>query len=360
MKYVNGLTIEVTKKCNSRCKYCFSSSSPQTMDEIPLKSLINLIDQYEILENKLAYDYVKNKKLKSQVIITGGEFLLHNNWREFLTYLTKKNIAFEAASNAIALDDDAIDFLNKTSINILQISLDGMREEDNLLRNPQKTKQVINRLKQLANSPLKERIRIKATLTKQNYKSASELIAFSKEIGLELVFGYVQVLGRAASNFSYVLESNDIVDFNKQIVEKYPDLVLPLMFSHAPCPLDIDTEPLAFRIAANGDIFPCASFHEQWFCIGNLYKNSLKEAISGNKFVELQTWVKNRKNLMSKGVCKGCYAVNICQGSCPAASYYECGDAYIPTKRICYAAQKFNYYMLPKLLKNEVRLAERK
>ena len=61
---------------------------------------------------------------------------------------------------------------------------------------------------------------------------------------------------------------------------------------------------------------------------------------------------------MSNNQCKNCYVSNLCQGSCPAASYYEMGDVNIPVHRLCEASKKFNYYMLPKLL-NNIKLQER-
>lgn len=92
MKYVNGITLEITQKCNFNCQYCFSCSSPETKAELPLDSIINVVRQFETLENKLAYDSSKNKKLKNQLVITGGEFLLHKNWRDLVEYLTENNI----------------------------------------------------------------------------------------------------------------------------------------------------------------------------------------------------------------------------------------------------------------------------
>ena len=77
MKFVNGLSLEVTQRCNSNCLYCFSNSSPETLDEIPVDKLIEVIEEYEVLENKVAYDRYDGKKLESQIVITGGEFLLH-------------------------------------------------------------------------------------------------------------------------------------------------------------------------------------------------------------------------------------------------------------------------------------------
>lgn len=131
----------------------------------------------------------------------------------------------------------------------------------------------------MARSKIKSKVTVKATLTKQNVNSATSLIDFCRELGVRIVFGYVQILGRAAENFEYALSSDEITNFNIFLVDNYPEIALPLMFSHTPCPLDIEEEPLSFRIAANGDIFPCASFHEQFFCIGNIFSTTLKEAI---------------------------------------------------------------------------------
>lgn len=360
MKYVNGLTLEITSKCNSMCRYCFSESGPTCTPELTLDDMIKVIDQYIALENKIAYDNSPNKKLKSQLIITGGEFLLHNQWKELFQYLTNQHISFSAASNGILLYQDVIDFINQTSILDLQISLDGLSESDNILRNPSTMKTVIENLKLLSNSPLKNRTTIKTTITKANQHVARDMVNFARSLGFNMVFGFVQILGRASSDHEYVLNSQEIAKFNKQVVENYSDVVLPLMFSHAPCPLDIDDEPLAFRVSSTGDIFPCASFHEDFFKLGNILKTSLKDTLQSDKFHRIQQWVSDRKNIMIHGPCKNCYVSYICQGSCPAASYYEEGDMYLPTKRICNAAKQFNCYMFPKLLNQEVTFADRK
>ncbi|MBQ8188164.1 MAG: radical SAM protein [Lachnospiraceae bacterium] len=360
MKFVNGLSVEVTQKCNSHCRYCFSESSPLTCKEIPFAKLVDVIEQYLTLENKLVYDALENKRLKSQLVITGGEFFLHSQWKKLLEYLTDRSIEFDTATNGILLNDDMIEFLGKTSVNDFQISLDGLKKEENALRNPLYLETIIDNIKKVAESPLRERTTIKATVTKYNINAVSGLVQFCEENGLRLIFGYVQVLGRAAHHHEYILSADEIKEFNINIVENYPKIVLPLMFSHAPCPLDVEEEPLAFRIAANGDIFPCASFHEDFFVIGNIYDCSLQEAINSEKFKKIQAWVKERKNRMISDKCVNCYVADFCQGSCPAASYYEMGDVYAPVRRICDAAKGFNYYMLPKLFKEKVKLTDRR
>lgn len=352
MKYVNGLTLEVTKKCNFECQYCFSSSNNKERDELPATLIMNLIDQFQKLENKIQYEKSKNRTRNIQVVITGGEFLLHPNWSVLIDYLSENSVPFDISTNGILLSKEIIDKFVDSSVNDFQISLDGLNPEDNYLRNPEKTNTIINNIRLAANSPLRERITIKATITKINQKSVFSLVPFCEELGLRLVLGYVQILGRAAENIEMALSTSEIVALNKTIINKYPSLSLPLMFSHTPCPLDIDNEPLSFRIAANGDIYPCASFHEPFFVIGNAYTTTLKDAIEGKRFKELQQWIASRKQRMSTHECKNCYVSSYCQGSCPAASYYECGDVYLPTTRLCMAAKQFNYFMVSKLSKS--------
>lgn len=359
MKFVNGLSLEITQKCNSSCLYCFSNSSPETLDEIPVEKLIEIIDEYQTLPNKWAYDQYEGKKLESQIVITGGEFLVHRQWRTLFTYLTERGIPFIAATNGIQLNPDTVEFLSNTSIKLLQISLDGVKEEDNRLRSPHNTAQIIKNIKYISNTDFKERVVIKSTLTQYNIESVDELILFCKDNGLHLNFGFVQVLGRAMEYKDMALSSKQIHSVNKKLIEKYPEIPLPVMFSHSECPLDIDSEPMSFRIAANGDIFPCASFHEKFFSIGNIYRNTLLEAIEGRRFFEIRTWISERKSKMLQGACKKCYVANICKGSCPAASYYEMGDVYKPNHRLCEACKAFSYYMLPQMVNGAVPSVER-
>lgn len=359
MKFVNGLSLEVTQRCNSNCLYCFSNSSPETLDEIPVDKLIEIIEEYEALENKVAYDRYDGKKLESQIVITGGEFLLHKQWRAFFSYLTKRKIPFIAATNGIQLNPEIVDFLSSTSIKLLQISLDGVKEQDNRLRNPLSTNKVIDNIKYISNTKFKKKVVIKSTLTQYNIDSMDELILFCKKLGLQLNFGFVQILGRAMEYKNIALSSKQIHSVNVKITEKFPEIPLPVMFSHSECPLDIDKEPMSFRVAANGDIYPCASFHEKFFSIGNVYQNTLLEAVESRRFSEIQKWISARKKIMLQENCKGCYVANICKGSCPAASHYEMGDVYKPNTRLCEACQSLSYYMLPRMVNRTVPNVER-
>ena len=219
----------------------------------------------------------ENKKI--QIVLTGGEFFLYKDWRLLIDHLTRNGIPFDIATNGIALSEEIAIKLQESSIHNLQISLDGLSELDNSLRNPYFTNRVIRNICMIANTPLKKLITIKSTIIKINLKNAFQIVDFCHAHGLKLNFGFVQILGRAVNNINLAPSSEEIYEFNKTIINKYPDIPLPIMFSHTPCPLDIDEEPLSFRVTSNGDIYPCASFEEPFFIIGNAFSNEISSAL---------------------------------------------------------------------------------
>ena len=112
------LTLNVTRKCNLKCDYCFEDSEWRKGGEMSFEVAKKAIDTFFITPSNTP-DWV--------IIFTGGEPLLNFALlKEVVEYVEEKGlkVEYKIKTNATLLDDTKMDFLIKNNFKI-QISLDG-------------------------------------------------------------------------------------------------------------------------------------------------------------------------------------------------------------------------------------------
>jgi len=120
------LFFEITSKCNLNCLHCGSDcSSYNSPKELTKDEWINFINYLSI-----------NFDPKSiTIVITGGEPLMYENIIEIGSYITKKGFRWGIVSNGYLLDELKYNTLIDSGIKYATISLDGLEDSHNYLRN---------------------------------------------------------------------------------------------------------------------------------------------------------------------------------------------------------------------------------
>ena len=92
------------------------------------------------------------------------------------------------------------------------------------------------------------------------------------------------------------------------------------------CELDRSLEDIEFglRISPEGDIYTCQYFLDKQFSIGNIYYDSLYEAINSDKNKKLLNLISIRRNFLAE--CISCVYSKFCHGGCPAKAYLNNGN----------------------------------
>lgn len=167
------------------------------------------------------------------VELTGGEPLMHPDFKKILSLSLQKFKKVNLLSNGVLFDDEIFEIIeNNKQKMYFQISIDGATESSNRsIRGIRNTwKKTLTTLKRLQN--LDCHYRVPFMVTKQNTHEM-ELICnlFAKENLHNLIFSQVTQLGRACDSrncgFSE-LESSYIYDNSKDLYIKYPDLFYKL------------------------------------------------------------------------------------------------------------------------------------
>lgn len=119
MKTIKSASIDLTYKCNFRCKHCFNTSGEHSngLHEMTDEEVMHIAEDIVTLEPE-------------SVCLCGGEALLR---KELLfsacRTLKKGNVNVSTVSNGFLIDTDVADSLKKCKMDLVQISIDGATSE---------------------------------------------------------------------------------------------------------------------------------------------------------------------------------------------------------------------------------------
>ncbi len=110
------LELQLTKKCNLRCKHCYLGRAENI--ELPLEKAIEIVRDFE---------YMQGLKL----LVSGGEPLLYSKFYEFNEFLKEIKVRRVLITNGITLSKINSELLNFDEV---QVSVDGMEKSHDKLR----------------------------------------------------------------------------------------------------------------------------------------------------------------------------------------------------------------------------------
>jgi len=110
------LELQITDRCNLRCRHCYIGDS--TGNEIPLERVRAVLGEFQEMQGL-------------RVLITGGEPLLHKDFRAINQMLPDFMVRKVLFSNGLLFDKALAESLN---VDEVQISIDGLGNAHDLLR----------------------------------------------------------------------------------------------------------------------------------------------------------------------------------------------------------------------------------
>lgn len=299
----------LTEKCNLRCNYCIRGKKNNS--ELSLEKL-NLLLQ----ENDFSQD---------QVLLTGGEPLLHRNFQEIVQICLDKFKYVAINTNGLLLDKSRI---VKNSRIHYQISLDGDKVEHDGLRGNGTFDKVLANLKILDQKKIS--YNVSSVINKSNCDQILKLIPILYnlknmkywKVEPQLPFGC-----GAQEQCVDVEKWNHIVDlliskapfrlkikklFNFSVIDNLPEekrkeLKNRKLSNCGSCKQKIYIYP-------DLTVYPCTCLKD--FPLGNLQYNSLRNILKSEK---AQVFIDYKINASSK--CISCKYFDICKSGCIGCSY---------------------------------------
>ncbi len=346
---IKSMCLHVAHDCNLRCKYCFAATGDfhgQRM-LMPLET------------GKRALDFLmeasKGRK-HLEVDLFGGEPLMNLDvckglvaYGRELVKRFDKNIHFTMTTNCVALNDDAIDFINREMFNVV-VSLDGRKAVHDALRPTVNGKGSFDIILKNAQKLISQRgdkeYYVRGTFTRNNLDFSEDVKAL-RELGFEQI-SIEPVVLPDDSPYSLLPEHLERIDSEYDRLadyylqaRKHKDTWLNFfhfMFDPAggPClrkrinGCGAGAEYVA--VTPDGDVYPCHQFVglTEWR-MGNLESGDIDKTIC-------RTF--SQCNVCTKEACKSCWAKYYCSGGCLANAYLYGGGLAHPHQISCRLVKK--------------------
>lgn len=299
---------ELTYNCNLRCRHCYLKETISQNNNLfmSLKKFKNIID--ELVEMNVV-----------DIVLTGGECTLHNNFMEFLSYLQGKNLLITILSNGQLIDEETVKQMINIDIFDVRISFYGLQKtHNNFVNNKNAFEKSLNALKLLKKY---KGIGTGVFLaTKDNFNEIENFINIFKENNLNYEIG----------SFIYPTTEGDRQPINyrldndlKEFTDKYVDNCFG---SH--CSAGISR----FRISPDGNVTPCELLKN--IILGNVYKQSFKEIFQTGRV----SWLKEFEEINKANECNKCELREFCS-SCIGLSKVENNNYLKKVSYLCDVAK---------------------
>lgn len=306
--------IVVTHRCNQKCRYCHASASEESSKpetDLDKKTSEQIVDR--ILESPT--EFIK-------IEFQGGEPLLNFEIiKHIVNYTNKsknqKKVEFVICTNAIALTDEHLDFIEVNNIQI-STSLDGpekLHDSQRISNKETGTYQMVSNSLQKIRSRSKSQVSALTTIHKDNLFKIKEIVDEYVSQGLTSIFlRPLNPYGNATKNKEALYYSNDefvkyyinaleyIIELNKKsvnIVEENAAIILSRILSpfsngfvDIQSPSGIGLCGLIYE--TNGDVFVSDEArmlhtmnHNDDFLLGNVKTTNRKNWFSTKKIKSL-------------------------------------------------------------------------
>lgn len=321
---LHALSLAIAQKCNMGCSYCYANQGDfgGAAKKMPLDTALKSIDL--LLKDKAEGERV-------QLTFLGGEPLMNRRDIRYATvYAAKKaaekkiDIGFSITSNGTLITEEDGYFFEQYGF-ALTISLDGLREEHNMLR-PLKNgagsyDRIIEKIKPLIAIQKKMQVSARVTVTPQNMNIATALDELI-DMGFHSV-GFSQLL--KASDGKKEMSAKDLytllagmieygLKFEKAMLQKRRYTFLNMInalkeigkATHRPYPCGAGAGYMG--VSADGELAACHRFVNN----GNGNMGNVDSSIDPT----LQNkWLEDR-HVHNQKPCSGCWARYLCGGSC--------------------------------------------
>ncbi len=325
-----SVDVFITNRCNLDCAHCFSNSTRQSENDLPVKELQTLFDQFESLG-------------VFEVRINGGEPLLHPEIATVLTTLKDRRFRKVILTNGTLLDGKTIDHLRESEITPT-VSLDDYEEKghDNFRGVKGAFRKTLDSMQRLHGS--KVEYGVNCCIHKNNLDKWDDIIRLAIEYGASRVaFLDLKPSGRMKSHSSWLPTYSE---YQKAMIElavarvryrRKIDIALDTFLRCEPPQESIREARKGFvscqagrsrlSIDSSGSIYPCnLVLSDPRWCMGNMRNDTISQAWFSQKWLFFRG---TRTAELRK--CSNCKKSVRCRDFyCRLAPYLASGDSLGP------------------------------
>jgi len=173
MRTPKKIDIDITNRCNLRCRYCYHyESAGDAGGDLPASEWIRFFEEL-------------NRCAVTEVTLAGGEAFIREDLREIIEGIVRNRMRFAILSNGTLITDEMAAFLASTGrCNYVQVSIDGsIPESHDVMRGKGSFAKAVEGLMTLRRKGVRAAVRV--TIHRKNVHDLEGIARFLlEEIGL--------------------------------------------------------------------------------------------------------------------------------------------------------------------------------
>jgi len=306
---LNYLFWECTSRCNLSCLHCGSDCvRDASIPDMPLGDFLKAIDTIPIPTGNFT------------VVLTGGEPLLRNDLEQCGREIRKRGMRWSMVTNGYLYTAEKQNTLLNAGLGALTISLDGMEESHNWLRNAKQSFTKVDKAIDLAASTPRLNFDVVTCVNQHNFTELDAIYNYltDKKVKAWRLFTIVPI-GRAKNNPELFLSACQFKELMEFIADKRNEKEMDVKFSCEGYVGNYETKVRegAFFCRAginigsvfiDGSISACPNI-DRSFAQGNIYTDNFNE-VWQTRFQPFRN-----RNWTRTGKCEKCTEYKNCGGS---------------------------------------------
>lgn len=200
---------DITKKCNFKCKHCYSDSGEKASNELSFREVTSIVDQ--LIDSEVFYIY-----------FLGGEPLMRKDIFDILSYCSENGMTAMMSTNGWFVNPEVAKELKTTGIHHVRVSLDGATAEvHDLIRGvPGAFNQALRALEFLKEAEIPT-VGISPTLLPDNLHQIGEIIDLAVEKGVSEI-QIVQLCATGRGQYIPALDLKQLKYAQEEIEKRIP------------------------------------------------------------------------------------------------------------------------------------------
>jgi len=316
MQLLNEIDLNLTNRCNLKCKYCVFNSGGSSNDELTFDKIKDLINEAKQLGLK-------------DLHFTGGEPTLRNDLEEIINYASLFNIKTRLITNGVLLDKNKLINLKNAGLQNIMFSLDGMAVTHDDLRGMKGAFDLtINAIKEAID--LGFFVRVNSVACKTNISDLYNLLSYLNglKVNTYSIFMYSPA-GRGEERKHLQVKPDEWLKFTEEItklaqscfmnvvVEKgyyyynEPHLERSCLIGPGAGCKSLVKKNDYLIITPDGNVWPCVLMVNSEYSLGNVKENTLSYIINNKRNTNFYSSLSE-----PSGICTSCEKWEDCFGGC--------------------------------------------
>jgi SynChlorMet cassette radical SAM/SPASM protein ScmE len=346
MRTPKAVDIDITDRCNLRCRYCYFFTSSADVKDLPPAEWLTFFEEL-------------NRCSVTAVTLAGGEPFIREDLKEILAGIVRNRMRFSLLSNGTLIKDDIAEFIASTGrCDYVQVSIDGsIPITHDSFRGKGSFYQAVEGIRCLQRHKVPAAVRV--TIHRRNVHDLENIAKLLLEdIGLPSFTtnsaGYMGLCQKNTDQVQLTTEDRHLAMVTLlKLVKKYGGRISAAAGPLAEAQGWLEMERARreggsipgrghlvgcgctfskLAVRADGVIVPCNMLSH--IELGRINRDSLDEIWQNHPAL----WkIRERRSipLTQFDFCNGCVYIESCTGNCPALAYAMIGQVDHPSPDAC-------------------------